>query len=159
MNKPDPPAAPTGLEQPRGTTGATHKRAILGKILGWGFVACAVLLGALAARNMLLHPRSEHGRVAANAIGIAPRVSGPIKSLLLEDDQAVNKGDVLFEIDPEPHELAARVARANRDTVAGEIVNIERAIAAQKSGGARGPSGACTSGGRARPGGGFSGPH
>ena len=133
MKESDPPAAPTGLEQPRKKTGATHKRAILGKVLGWGFVACAVIVGALAARNMLLHPRSEHAKIAANAVGIAPRVSGPIKSLPLEDDQAVKKGDVLFEIDPEPYELAARVARANRDAVAGEILNVERAIAAQKA--------------------------
>ena len=133
MKESDPPAAPTGLEQPRGTTGATHKRAIFGKILGWGFVACAVIMGALAARNMLLHPRSEHAKIAANAVGIAPRVSGPIKSLPLKDDQAVEKGDVLFEIDPEPYELAARVARANRDAVAGEILNVERGIAAQKA--------------------------
>jgi multidrug efflux system membrane fusion protein len=134
MNKSDHPAAPTGLEQPRGTKGATHKRAIFGKILGWGFVVSAILLGALAARNMLIHPRSGTGsKIAANAIGIAPRVSGPIKSLPLQDDQAVKQGDVLFEIDPEPYELAARVARANRDAIAGEILNIERTIAAQKA--------------------------
>ena len=134
MSKSDPPAAPTGLEQPRGTTAATRKRAIFGRLLGWGFVACAVLVGAFAARSMFLHPRSEHGKIAANAIGIAPRVSGPIKGLPLEDDQAVKKGDLLFEIDSEPYELAVRVARANRDAVAGEIINIERAIAAQKAG-------------------------
>jgi Multidrug resistance efflux pump len=51
----------------------------------------------------------------------------------LKDDQEVKKGDVLFEIDPEPYELAARVARANRDAVAGEILNVERDIAAQKA--------------------------
>ena len=107
---------------------------MLGKVLGWGFVACAVVVGAFAARSMFLHPRSgTETKVMANAIGIAPRVSGPIKSLPLKDDQEVKKGDVLFEIDPEPYELAARVARANRDAVAGEILNVERAIAAQKA--------------------------
>jgi multidrug efflux system membrane fusion protein len=70
---------------------------------------------------MFLHPRSERGKIAANAIGIAPRVSGPIKSLPLEDDQAIKKGDLLFEIDSEPYELAVRVTHANRDAVAGEI--------------------------------------
>ena len=66
---------------------------------------------------MFLHPRSgTETKVMANAIGIAPRVSGPIKSLPLKDDQEVKEGDVLFEIDPEPYELAARVARANRDS-------------------------------------------
>jgi membrane fusion protein, multidrug efflux system len=99
MNKSDPPAAPTGLERSREKTGATRKRAMLGKILGWGFVAGAIVLGAFAARNMLVHPPSgTDTKVAANAIGIAPRVSGPIKSLPLKDDQAVKKGDVLFEI-------------------------------------------------------------
>ena len=134
MKKSDPATAATGLEQPREKTGATRKRAILGKVLGWGFVACAVVVGAFAARSMFLHPRSgTETKVTANAIGIAPRVSGPIKSLPLKDDQEVKKGDVLFEIDPEPYELAARVARANRDAVAGEILNVERAIAAQKA--------------------------
>jgi membrane fusion protein, multidrug efflux system len=106
------------------------QRPIFGKIL----VGDSSLAGAFAARNMLIHPRSgTDTKVAANAIGIAPRVSGPIKSLPLKDDQAVKKGDVLFEIDPEPYELAVRVARANRDAVAGEILNVERAIAAQKA--------------------------
>lgn len=134
MKKSDPATAATGLEQPREKTGATRKRAMLGKVLGWGFVACAVVVGAFAARSMFLHPRSgTETKVMANAIGIAPRVSGPIKSLPLKDDQEVKKGDVLFEIDPEPYELAARVARANRDAVAAEILNVERTIAAQKA--------------------------
>ena len=54
MNKSDIPATPTGLEQPRERTGATRMRAVLGKILGWGFVACAVVVGAFAARSMFL---------------------------------------------------------------------------------------------------------
>ena len=134
VKKSDPATAATGLEQPREKTGATRKRAMLGKFLGWGFVACAVVVGALEARSMFLHPRSgTETKVMANAIGIAPRVSGPIKSLPLKDDQEVKKGDVLFEIDPEPYELAARVARANRDAVAAEILNVERTIAAHKA--------------------------
>ncbi len=104
-----------------------------GKLLGWGFVALLVIVGLIAVRNFIAHPRSEHGRVSANVVGIAPRVSGPIKRLPLADDQSVAKGDILFEIDPAPYELALRVAEANRDAAAGELINVERAIAAQKA--------------------------
>jgi multidrug efflux system membrane fusion protein len=82
---------------------------------------------------MLHNPRSVVGIVTANVVGIAPRVSGPIKSLPLVDDQAVRKGDVLFEIDPAPYEIAVREARASRDAVTGELANLEKSIAAQKA--------------------------
>jgi len=131
MSEPNPPD--TGLEQPRKPTSAQNKRAALGKLIGWGFVLLLVITALIAGRNFLIHPRSEHGKVEANAVGIAPRVSGPIKHLPIIDDQDVKKGDILFEIDPAPYEIALRVARANRDAVAGELINAEKAVAAQKA--------------------------
>lgn len=128
-----PPAQPTGLERPRHPSVEQNQRIRLGRLLGSGFVLLALAAGLLVGRNVRQNPRSELGVVSANVVGIAPRVSGPIKRLPLMDDQSVRKGDVLFEIDPEPYALAERAARANRDAVAGELANIEKTIAAQKA--------------------------
>jgi multidrug efflux system membrane fusion protein len=46
-------------------------------------------------------------------VGIAPRVAGQIIKLNVQDNQAVNKGDVLFEIDPEDYKLVLEKAKAD----------------------------------------------
>ena len=63
MNKSDIPATPTGLEQPRERTGATRMRAVLGKILGWGFVAVQLLWGR--SPRVVCFCGSQHRRRAA----------------------------------------------------------------------------------------------
>lgn len=44
---------------------------------------------------------------------ISPRVSGPVIHLLITDNQEVNKGDLLVEIDPSDYETAVAQARAD----------------------------------------------
>ena len=56
--------------------------------------------GALYLR-FLQEPWTRDGQVRANVVGIAPRVSGPIIRVAVRDNQPVQKGDPLFEIDPE----------------------------------------------------------
>jgi multidrug efflux system membrane fusion protein len=50
-------------------------------------------------------------------VGIAPRVSGQTIKLNVQDNQAVKKGDVLFEIDPEDYRLVLEKAKAELATV------------------------------------------
>lgn len=104
----------------------------VGKLLGWGFLVGALLAVVLVYRWAGAHPRSGDGTVSAAVIGIAPRVSGPIKVLPIRDNQLVRKGEELFRIDPEPYELAFEAAKANREAVEGEWKNALRGVAAQK---------------------------
>jgi multidrug efflux system membrane fusion protein len=50
-------------------------------------------------------------------VGIAPRVSGQTIKLNVQDNQAVRKDDVLFEIDPEDYRLILAKAKAELATV------------------------------------------
>jgi multidrug efflux system membrane fusion protein len=59
------------------------------------------------------HPRTDDATARANVVGIAPRVAGQILKLNVQDNQAVNKGDVLFEIDPEDYKLVLEKAKAD----------------------------------------------
>lgn len=52
------------------------------------------------------NPWTRDGQVRANIIKVAPRVSGPIVNVAVVDNQRVNKGDLLFEIDPETYQVA-----------------------------------------------------
>ncbi|MEF1310724.1 HlyD family secretion protein [Vibrio mytili] len=52
------------------------------------------------------NPWTRDGQVRANVIKVAPRVSGPIVNVAIQDNQEVNAGDLLFEIDPTTYEVA-----------------------------------------------------
>ena len=63
------------------------------------------------------HPRTDDAAARANVVGVAPRVSGQIIKLSVQDNQAVKKDDVLFEIDPEDYRLVLEKAKAELATL------------------------------------------
>jgi membrane fusion protein, multidrug efflux system len=71
------------------------------------------------------HPRTDDATARANVVGIAPRVSGQILKLNVQDNQAVKKGDVLFEIDPEDYRLVLEKAKAELATVDQQIAQAQ----------------------------------
>jgi multidrug efflux system membrane fusion protein len=71
------------------------------------------------------HPRTDDATARANVVGIAPRVSGQTIKLNVQDNQAVKKGDVLFEIDPEDYRLVLEKAKAELATVDRQLAQAE----------------------------------
>lgn len=68
-------------------------------------ITISVVVAAIIASLVLYEryegtPWTRDGQVQANIVGIAPRVSGPIIEIPLQDNQLVKKGDLLFKIDP-----------------------------------------------------------
>ena len=61
-------------------------------------------------QDYLLHPWTRDGQVQGQIIEITPRVSGPIITIPIVDNQFVKKGDLLFKIDPRT--FAAKVSQA-----------------------------------------------
>ncbi|MFT4172494.1 MAG: biotin/lipoyl-binding protein [Rhodocyclaceae bacterium] len=57
-------------------------------------------------------PWTRDGRVRANIVQIAPDVSGLVTAVPVRDNQAVEAGALLFEVDRARYELAARQAAA-----------------------------------------------
>ncbi|MFC5577533.1 efflux RND transporter periplasmic adaptor subunit [Lysobacter niabensis] len=61
------------------------------------------------------------GRVAAvESVELRPRVSGYVQRVAYEEGQEVNKGDLLFEIDPRPYRAALDRAQANLERARSE---------------------------------------
>ncbi|HLI83563.1 MAG TPA: biotin/lipoyl-binding protein [Bryobacteraceae bacterium] len=108
-------------------------RAIFGRFLG-----ILIVLGSVAAVSAVLlrvnaRPQTDDAEVFANLIGIAPEVEGRIVRINVRDNQLVRKGDLLFEIDPIPYEYALEEARSQQATLEGQIRDMQRMMAAERS--------------------------
>jgi membrane fusion protein, multidrug efflux system len=96
---------------------AVERGKFIRKITSLIIVAGAVLITLYVWGIIERHPRTDDATARANVVGIAPRVSGQTIKLNVQDNQAVRKDDVLFEIDPEDYRLILAKAKAELATV------------------------------------------
>jgi multidrug resistance efflux pump len=89
------------------------------------FVGMSIAIAASVATSHR-RPLTDDASVRANIIGIAPHVSGPLVELHVVDNQPVNKGDLLFVVDPRPYQ-------ARLDQAEAELKLTEREISAQRN--------------------------
>lgn len=87
-------------------------RKITGRILSIVFILAACGLTLFVWDIIEHHPRTDDAIAAANIIGVAPRVSGPLIKLNVHDNQEVKEGDVLFEIDPADYQQQVDKAKS-----------------------------------------------
>src|SRR6516225_1300899 len=87
-------------------------RKIAGRIISLVVVAGAVVLVLWVWTIVQHHPRTDDAVARANVISIAPRVRGQIIKIHVQDNQAVNTGDLMFEIDPADYEHALEKAKS-----------------------------------------------
>jgi membrane fusion protein, multidrug efflux system len=99
----------------------TFVRKMVSLIVVAGAVIITLYVWAIIER----HPRTDDATARANVVGIAPRVSGQTIKLNVQDNQAVKKGDVLFEIDPEDYRLILEKAKAELATVDRQLAQAE----------------------------------
>ena len=90
---------------------------ILKKLFGVLFTLLVVCLALILGRLLWVHymndPWTRDGRVRAEVITIAPDVAGLVTEIAVRDNQWVNKGDLLLQIDPEHYEIAVHQAEAS----------------------------------------------
>lgn len=108
-------------------------RAIVGRFLGILIVIGAVTALSAVLQRVNARPQTDDAEVFANLIGIAPEVEGRIVTINVKDNQSVRKGDLLFEIDSIPYEYALENARSLQATLEGQIRDMQRMMAAERS--------------------------
>src|SRR3954467_6105198 len=86
------------------------------KLIKWAVAALILIAGIAVAvhywRLSRLYVSTDNAYVNANRIEIAAQVSGPVRSIWIRDQQPVKLGELLFQIDPEPYQLAVDAAQA-----------------------------------------------
>jgi len=91
--------------------GQASRRATLGLL---SLILLLLIWYLLADR---LTPYSSQARVQAFVVPIAAELSGQIKRVYVHDNQEIEAGAPLFDIDPEPYDIALGKARSDYQTV------------------------------------------
>ena len=81
-------------------------------ILTLGVFAAAGWFGWQKWRAYFENPWTRDGQVRSQVVLVTPQVTGRVITIYVRDNQAVKKGDLLFEIDPSLYELKVRQAEA-----------------------------------------------
>ena len=115
---------------------STHegRRRIIGRLLGIGVVCAAIIAIILTILHWERNPRTDDATVRANFIGVAPQVSGHITKIYVRDNQFVQEGDLLFEIDVRPYEAALERARATLALTRKEVDSLTSGAAVAQAG-------------------------
>jgi RND family efflux transporter MFP subunit len=96
-------------------------------------VALAVVASIVLYWRYSTRPWTRDAQVRANVVGIAPRVAGPIIQIPIHDNQAVKKGDLLFEIDPATFQAAVDSAAAKLKQAQAAEIEAQQELARQTS--------------------------
>ncbi|HSC85489.1 MAG TPA: HlyD family secretion protein [Pseudomonas sp.] len=82
-------------------------------------------------------PYTQQARVQAYVVAVAPEVAGRVKQVLVSNNQMVQAGQVLFELNPEPYAIAVARAKAELQNMRGQVgastAAIDSALASQRA--------------------------
>jgi len=121
MNEP----VPTEKAQPA-ATGADGSQQTLntGALALFALIVLSLTWYLLADR---FTPYTTQARVQGYVVGVAPKVAGAVTRVWVKNNQEVNAGDPLFEIDPSQYAIALNSARS-------ELENAQRQVGAGTAG-------------------------
>ena len=78
-------------------------------------------------------PMTPEARAMRPVIRIAPELSGPVQDVIVRNHQTVQKGDVLFHLDPAPFQIAHTQARLKREQAEQENARLKAELASARA--------------------------
>jgi multidrug efflux system membrane fusion protein len=106
---------------------------IFGRLVGYAIFILTAGMIYLAWSQGAANPSSDFAEIDAPIVQISPTVPGRIIEIPVSNNASVNKGDVLFQIDPEPYRLRLEQAQAELRATQSELAQGERNISAEQS--------------------------
>ena len=90
-------------------------------VVGVGpFAACAAAVPWV--QKALNTVSTDDAYVNGHVTYVAPRVSGQVANVFVEENNVVRKGDLLVELDSEPYQIELNIAQATVDAAKAELV-------------------------------------
>jgi membrane fusion protein (multidrug efflux system) len=113
--------------QPKPTTRPARKRRwrVIAAVL---LLVAALLFGIPRILRVLNTVSTDDAYVNGYVTFVAPRVSGQVARVLVDDNYRVKKGDVLVELDPEPFQVQVAIKQAAVDTAQANLVLAQASV-------------------------------
>jgi membrane fusion protein (multidrug efflux system) len=117
---PDKPAVSDQAVKP--AVKPTRKRRRWRIVVGILVAAVLLLIGIPRLIRAFNTVSTDDAYVNGYVTFVAPRVSGQVTHVLVDDDNRVKKGDVLVELDPKPYQVVVAIKQAAVDTAKANLV-------------------------------------
>lgn len=98
-----------------------------------GVVAAAVVAGAAVLHKRAQFVASDDASLDAEVVHVASTVGGRIARIAVQENSAVRAGDLLFQIDPVPLQLAVDQAAADLALARATLATAQRGVGTQRS--------------------------
>ena len=102
-------------------------------VLGAVALVLAVSLGYPLYLRIVSHESTDDAFVEAHVVSMSPRVAGHVASVPVHDNQWVEKGDLLVEVDARPFVVALDVAKARLQSAQAAREEAEAEVSAARS--------------------------
>lgn len=102
---------------PGNQSGFLSTRFVLLAVIPLIIILVSIVMYLLGGRYV----ETENAYVRADMVSVVPEVSGTVLNVLVQENQKVKAGDLLFEIDPERYRIALDTAESERDEVKTQI--------------------------------------
>ena len=107
-----------------------QKRRLLAGALGVAVLAVLLVFGIPRVEAMLHSASTDDAFVNGHVTFVSPRVAGQISRVLVDDNNRVQKGDLLAELDKEPYRVAVAEKQAAVDTAEEDLQAASAAVRA-----------------------------
>lgn len=111
----------------------TRRHAPWAKLVSLAIIIAAIAFGLYALRRSETMPTTDDASIDADVVHIAAEVGGRIVDIPVAENLHVEKGALLFQIDPVPYRLAVDQARANLDIAQATLETRHRVLSTQRS--------------------------
>src|SRR5579863_3940867 len=112
----------------------SESKSLRGKVIATTAIGFALVLGTLVVFAIDRRPRTHDARIFAYSAEMASEINGRIIKIRVTNDQYVDAGAPLIEIDPEPYTLQLKEARAQVAALKAQIDLTGRQVTSQGSG-------------------------
>jgi multidrug efflux system membrane fusion protein len=104
-----------------------------GRLISVAIVALAVVVAVYAARESHTRPTSSDSSIDADIVHVAATVGGRVLEIAVSENAGVRKGELLFQIDSVPYQLAVAQAEADLGIAEAQLETQRRVISTQRS--------------------------
>jgi membrane fusion protein, multidrug efflux system len=104
-----------------------------GKVISLVIIVVGVAVGLYTLHESHVYPTTTDSSIDADVVHVAAAVGGRILEIPVAENARVAKGDLLFQIDPVPYQLAVAQAEADLQLAEAQLETQRRAVSTQRS--------------------------